>query len=51
MTFKIDTDHARSVTIWTASPGLTKGLGAEARAQGFVLTCVGHAEGDVKLDA
>jgi hypothetical protein len=28
-----------------------EGLDAEARAQGFVLTCVGHADGDVKLDA
>jgi ferredoxin-NADP reductase/mono/diheme cytochrome c family protein len=27
------------------------GLDADSRAQGFVLTCVGHAEGAVKLDA
>ena len=28
-----------------------EGLDADSRAQGFVLTCVGHADGDVKLDA
>jgi ferredoxin-NADP reductase len=28
-----------------------EGLDPESRAQGFVLTCVGHAEGPVKLDA
>jgi ring-1,2-phenylacetyl-CoA epoxidase subunit PaaE len=27
------------------------GLDAESRAQGFVLTCVGHAQGAVKVDA
>jgi ferredoxin len=27
------------------------GLDPDSRAQGFVLTCVGHADGDVKLDA
>ena len=27
------------------------GLDSESRARGFVLTCVGHAEGDVTLDA
>ena len=27
------------------------GLDAESRARGFVLTCVGHAEGNVRLDA
>jgi ferredoxin-NADP reductase len=28
-----------------------EGLDADSRAQGFVLTCVGHADGPVKLDA
>jgi len=28
-----------------------QGLDPESKIQGFVLTCVGHAEGDVKLDA
>jgi ferredoxin-NADP reductase len=28
-----------------------EGLDPESRAQGFVLMCVGHADGDVKLDA
>jgi ferredoxin len=28
-----------------------EGLDSESRAQGFVLTCVGHAHGVVKLDA
>jgi ferredoxin len=28
-----------------------EGLDPDSRAQGFVLTCVGHAEGAVKLDA
>ena len=28
-----------------------EGLDPESRAQGFVLTCVGHAHGTVKLDA
>jgi len=28
-----------------------EGLDPESRAQGFVLTCVGHADGDVRLDA
>jgi ferredoxin-NADP reductase len=28
-----------------------EGLDPESRAQGFVLTCVGHADGDVSLDA
>jgi ferredoxin-NADP reductase len=28
-----------------------EGLDAESRAQGFVLTCQGHPEGDVRLDA
>ncbi|HWW85357.1 MAG TPA: FAD-binding oxidoreductase, partial [Vicinamibacterales bacterium] len=28
-----------------------QGLDAESKAQGFVLTCVGHPDGDVKLDA
>lgn len=28
-----------------------QGLDAESKAQGFVLTCVGHADGDVTLDA
>jgi ferredoxin len=28
-----------------------EGLDAESKAQGFVLTCVGHAESAVKLDA
>jgi len=28
-----------------------KGLDPYWRAQGFVLTCVGHADGPVKLDA
>jgi Na+-transporting NADH:ubiquinone oxidoreductase subunit NqrF len=28
-----------------------QGLDPESRARGFVLTCVAHAEGDVKLDA
>jgi ferredoxin-NADP reductase len=28
-----------------------EGLDPESRAQGFVLTCVGHAEGAVRLDA
>ena len=28
-----------------------EGLDPEARAQGFVLTCVGHADGNVTLDA
>jgi ferredoxin-NADP reductase len=28
-----------------------QGLDSESRARGFVLTCVGHAEGGVKLDA
>jgi len=28
-----------------------EGLDPESRAQGFVLTCVGHAHGAVKLDA
>jgi ferredoxin-NADP reductase len=28
-----------------------EGLDPESRAQGFVLTCVAHADGDVKLDA
>jgi ferredoxin-NADP reductase len=28
-----------------------EGLDSESRAQGFVLMCVGHADGDVKLDA
>jgi ferredoxin-NADP reductase len=28
-----------------------EGLDPDSRAQGFVLTCVGHAEGGVKLDA
>jgi ferredoxin-NADP reductase len=28
-----------------------EGLDSDSRAQGFVLTCVGHAEGRVKLDA
>jgi ferredoxin-NADP reductase/mono/diheme cytochrome c family protein len=28
-----------------------EGLDPESRAQGFVLTCVGHAEGAVKMDA
>lgn len=28
-----------------------EGLDAQARAQGFVLTCVGHADGNVTLDA
>ncbi|MCU1257362.1 MAG: Ferredoxin-NADP reductase [Bryobacterales bacterium] len=28
-----------------------EGLDANSRAQGFVLTCVGHAEGTVRLDA
>jgi len=27
------------------------GLDPDSRAQGFVLTCVGHADGPVKLDA
>ena len=27
------------------------GLDSDSRAQGFVLTCVGHAEGAVKLEA
>jgi ferredoxin-NADP reductase len=27
------------------------GLDPDSRAQGFVLTCVGHADGDVRLDA
>jgi ferredoxin len=27
------------------------GLDSESKAMGFVLTCVGHAEGDVTLDA
>ena len=28
-----------------------EGLDPDSKAQGFVLTCVGHAEGAVKLDA
>ena len=28
-----------------------QGLDSESRLRGFILTCVGHAEGDVKLDA
>ena len=28
-----------------------EGLDPDSRAQGFVLTCVGHAHGGVKLDA
>jgi ferredoxin len=28
-----------------------EGLDPKSRAQGFVLTCVGHADGDVRLDA
>jgi ferredoxin len=28
-----------------------EGLDPESRAQGFVLMCVGHADGDVRLDA
>jgi ferredoxin-NADP reductase/mono/diheme cytochrome c family protein len=28
-----------------------QGLDSESRARGFVLTCVGHAEGNVRLDA
>jgi ferredoxin len=28
-----------------------EGLDPDSRAQGFVLTCVGHADGAVKLDA
>jgi ferredoxin len=28
-----------------------EGLDPESRAQGFVLTCVGHADGNVRLDA
>ena len=28
-----------------------EGLDPESRAQGFVLTCVGHADCDVRLDA
>ena len=28
-----------------------EGLDPDSRVQGFVLTCVGHADGDVKLDA
>jgi ferredoxin len=28
-----------------------EGLDPDSKAQGFVLTCVGHADGDVKLDA
>ena len=28
-----------------------QGLDAESKARGFVLTCVGHAAGDVRLDA
>jgi hypothetical protein len=28
-----------------------EGLDAESRARGFVLTCVAHADGAVKLDA
>jgi ferredoxin-NADP reductase/mono/diheme cytochrome c family protein len=28
-----------------------EGLDSESRARGFVLTCVGHADGEVKLDA
>jgi ferredoxin-NADP reductase len=28
-----------------------EGLDPDSRAQGFVLTCVGHADGDVRLDA
>jgi hypothetical protein len=31
--------------------GRLQGLDPESRAQGFVLMCVGHADGDVKLDA
>jgi len=27
-----------------------EGINADSRAQGFVLTCVGHADGDVRLD-
>jgi hypothetical protein len=27
-----------------------EGLDPDWKAQGFVLTCVGHADGDVKLD-
>jgi len=27
------------------------GLDAESKARGFVLTCVGHADGNVRLDA
>ena len=28
-----------------------QGLDPESRARGFVLTCVGHANGNVRLDA
>jgi ferredoxin len=28
-----------------------EGLDPDSRAQGFVLTCVGHAEGSIKIDA
>jgi hypothetical protein len=28
-----------------------QGLDPDSRAQGFALMCVGHADGDVKLDA
>jgi ferredoxin-NADP reductase len=30
---------------------MEQGLDAESKARGFVLTCVGHADGDVTLDA
>ena len=28
-----------------------EGLDADSRAQGFIPTCLGHAEGAVKIDA
>jgi ferredoxin len=34
--------------VWMAAE---QGLDAESRGRGYVLTCVGHARGNVKLDA